>query len=460
MMKLAGLLFILIAHIFILSRLTFTAWPEMLAYPYLFSNGFLLYRDFIVPYTPGLVLFLSAIFQNFGFNVEVLKYLTWGLILIEDILLYLILIRLIGYKGLMGLIFLGVFVILQAFLEGNMLWFDFAIVLPLLLAFYFALKWLETKRLHILFLVSLFLTVAVLIKQTTGLYFLGILGGVREARGIREMGVIGGGILILIIPLIIYLQNTESLLSFWNWIFFYPLTEWSKFPGYVNFTLSKRELLITFLLISPLTFALISFKKLLAEKIFLLTIAFLAAALIAIYPRFSFFHMQPAIAFLLIAFAQIFLKLPKKWQQIYLPHLIFSIIFIIGLSFKASLGESIRFYSKDDQILASKIVKEIENPQTTFFLGVNSSEYVFAGKLPPKNWSDNFGWYLEIPGAQEWVIEGLESDPPKKILWRIPSPGYWYNLGSYQPQKIIEYIKTHYHKTGNIDKGIEIWERI
>lgn len=456
-MKKAGLLIIFILHLFILSKLTFTAWPEMLSYPYLFSKGFLLYKDFIMPYPPALVLLLSGVFKTFGFTPEVLRSFTWVYIIFVDLILYLSLFK-ITKSNRISFAFLIVYIFLQSFLEGNMLWFDFATVLPLLLGFWFILKWFKDKELKYIFLSSFLLTLAILIKQTSVIYFLGVLGFLW-IRGIRVIRVIGGGILVLMIPLIIYLVKTESLIFFWNWILVYPVTEWSNFPGYVDFMISKRETIITLLLLSPMVFVLAVWKKLFADKLFLLTLIFLTAALIAVYPRFSFFHMQPAIAFLVLAFAQIFLKLQKKWQQIYLSYVVIMVVLITSLSFKAAVGDSIRFYSMDDQKMAQKIAQVVKNSDKVFFLGINSSEYVFTNKLPPKYWSDNFGWYLEIPGVQEWVIEGLENEPPKKILWRIPSPGLWFNLGSYQPKKITEYIKTHYRKTDNIERGIEIWER-
>lgn len=464
-MKKAGLLFIFILHLLILSKLIFTAWPEMLSYPYLFAKGFLFYKDFIMPYPPALILFLSVVFNIFGFTPEVLKTLTWILIISIDIILFLILQK-ITKRYLVAIIFLGVFIFLQSFLEGNMLWFDFATVLPLLLSFYFILKWLENSNLKNMFLISFFLTLAILVKQTAAVYFLGFLGfyfwgfmGLKNLRELKGIGVIGGGILILIIPLLIFLIKTESLIYFWNWIFLYPLTEWSKFPGYVDFTISRRETIVTMLLLSPLMFSLICWKKLFASRVFLMTSIFTVAALIAVYPRFSFFHLQPTIAFLVIIFAKIFCEIPKRIKPSYLSAIFITTFFIVILSFKNAVGNQVRFYLEVDQMMAQKIAQVVENTDKVFFLGVNSSEYVFANKIPPKNWSDNFGWYLEIPGVQEWVIKGFKNKPPEKILWRVPSKGEWYRLGVYQPQKITEYIRKHYRKTGNIETGVEIWER-
>src|SRR3990167_1746027 len=83
-------LIIISVHSLILSNIQFTAWPEMFSYPYLLNNGFMLYRDQALPYQPLLVLILSKIYIIFGYDINVLKIFTWGIILINDLLIFLI----------------------------------------------------------------------------------------------------------------------------------------------------------------------------------------------------------------------------------------------------------------------------------------------------------------------------------------------------------------------------------
>lgn len=450
-----------VLHLLILSQLTFTAWPEMLSYSYLLSNGFLPYKDFIMPYPPGLVLILSAIFNSFGFSPFVLKVFTWILILIVDLMVFLILRRISG-RNIIAIIFLSFYIFLQSFLDGNMLWFDFASVLPLLLGFYFCLKWLGKQNLIYLFLISLFLSIAVIVKQVNIIYFLvfGLLYFLQRRKIIlKEIIYPILGCLIILIPLIFYIFSINAMLQFWNWVIIYPITQWSKFPGYVNFNISKRQAILSLILFTPLFFSVIYWKKFLNDKIFLIILMFLITSLITVYPRFSFFHMQPAIAFLIIILARGFGEVPEKLKIIYLTTLLITTLSVVAFSFKSALGDKIRFYEKQDLQLSEEIIQKTPNNQTTYILGINSSEYVYAGKIPPKNWSDNFGWYLEIPGIQNWVIEGFKNESPEIVFWRIPSKGQWYELGVYQPKEIVSYIRLNYHKTGNIESDIEIWER-
>ncbi len=440
---------LLLVHILILSRMTFTAWPEMLSYPYLFLNGFIFYKDFIMPYPPLLPLVLSGIYSLFGVTPEVLKITTWVLILSTDVLLFLI-IRKVLKSGILALPFLAIYILLQSFFDGNMLWFDFAIVLPLLASFYFALK----KN---LFWAGVFIGLAVLVKQTAGVYLPGFLLGLVLIRvGKRDLAAFAGGLFITGLFLAAYLVATGGFLNFWNWVIVYPLTEWSKFPGYVDFAVPKKYILALILLLSPLSFIVLNFK-ILKEKLFLVSLVFLVASLIAVYPRFSFFHLQPAVAFAVIAFAVLSAHLPKKLKIIQMFLILFSVAFILKIIYPVNFGEPYRFYGEKERRLSGEISDLGE--QKILLLGVDSSLYVFSKTLPPKNWSDNYGWYLEIPGVQDWVLEGIRTDNPSKIIWREAVFGPWYKPGVYQPEKIVNYLKTHYDKEREIESGINIWTK-
>src|SRR3989338_2291871 len=122
-------------HILILTQLRFEVWPEMMVMPYLMKNGFELYRDMIVPWTPGLMWILSGWFWLTGLTVWNLKVLTWLIIISTDILIYFIAVK--RWGKLTGIISLTSFLLLQPLFDGNGLWFDLAGVPLLLLAFHF-----------------------------------------------------------------------------------------------------------------------------------------------------------------------------------------------------------------------------------------------------------------------------------------------------------------------------------
>ena len=74
--------------------------------------------------------------------------------------------------------------------------------------------------------------------------------------------------------------------------------------------------------------------------------------------------------------------------------------------------------------------------------------------------SDNFGWYLEIPGVQEEIITRWEGNPPDTVIWRTPSKGNWHDLGTYQPAKIVNWISENYMKEKELQPEIWVWRKI
>src|SRR3990172_5663271 len=82
--------FLIAVHLLILTQLRFEVWPEMMVMPYLMNHGFELYRDMIVPWTPGLMWILQGWFWLLGLTVWNLKVLSWLIIVLTDTLIYLI----------------------------------------------------------------------------------------------------------------------------------------------------------------------------------------------------------------------------------------------------------------------------------------------------------------------------------------------------------------------------------
>src|SRR3989338_410919 len=141
---------IIAIHLLILTQLRFEVWPEMMLMPHLMRRGFELYRDMIVPWTPGLMWILNGWFSLVGLSPERLKLLTWLLIAGIDYLIFRIGSKRYGLQS--GFFALITFSLLQPIFDGNGLWFDLAVVPFLLLAF-----WKKN---------SLFLGPAFLIKQS------------------------------------------------------------------------------------------------------------------------------------------------------------------------------------------------------------------------------------------------------------------------------------------------------
>jgi len=56
-------------HIVLLLTLKFTAWPEMLLWPYLLIKGYMPYSDIAIAHTPLLILKLAIVFRLLRLNI-------------------------------------------------------------------------------------------------------------------------------------------------------------------------------------------------------------------------------------------------------------------------------------------------------------------------------------------------------------------------------------------------------
>ncbi|MBI2086444.1 hypothetical protein HYT74_03830 [Candidatus Daviesbacteria bacterium] len=116
------LLIIILAHIFILSKLIFFPYPELFVYPYLTNKGLLPYSQILDQHFPGLM-FLPVNFDNLGMNDEVsARFWLFGIVFLTHVLLFLISKTYLGAKRALLVNFL--YLIWQPFFEGWVLWID------------------------------------------------------------------------------------------------------------------------------------------------------------------------------------------------------------------------------------------------------------------------------------------------------------------------------------------------
>ena len=436
------LLMLLGLHLLLLINLQFTAWPEMFSYAFLRNNGFLLYKDMVYPYPPVLVLGLSILYKLFGYKLIVLKLATWAIILVSDILIFLI-VKKVTSRSLLAVGSLLFYVLTQPFLSGNQLWFDLAILPPVLLGTFF---FLDKKYL----LSGVFLGVAALTKQTAVLFLVvsGLWLLITEKR-FNFVIKLAAGPLFLFLVLLVRLITEGAVQGFFNWTVVYPLTYWGEFPGYVEAVLNSREWLVVILLSLP---AIILFLR----KNYLLLIIYYLLSIIMVYPRFSFFHFQLAIAFSAILFG-VSLKSFKVPRFLFITYYFLLITFITLPALKTSWQKETRFWGASDLRLASIVQKEVDG--SVYLLGPHSGLYVMAGKLPPKPWVDNFGWYFEVPGVQEQAIKSWRENPPGVVIIQDPNPGEWFEIGTYQPKEVITWINGNYNKEKEISSGLWLWRK-
>lgn len=438
---------LLFLHLLILMQTRFTAWPEMLSYPYLLNNGFNLYQDIAMPYQPLLPEILAQIYNLFGYNILSLQIVTWVIVLFSDLLIFLISIKILGkkLKALLPVIF---YVALQPVLDGNMLWFDLATT-PLILLGVTSYLYLGNKVKYIY--LGLFLSLAFFIKQQIGVAIL-LVGIYFLLRNIKNLSYFVIGLLTPALIVSIYIQVKGIWSDYFFWTFIVPTTWYPKFPGYVHLPSTKELVLVTLIFGPIFLVTILKIKKWSNE--FLVLILLFIGAFITSFPRSEFFRMQPALALATILLPFILTKARSLW--FFLP--VVAAILISAKSVFMPMDLHPRFYSQEDLKMA-EFIKSKSSSQKIFLLGIDSSQYVLTSKLPPKPWVDNYVWYMEIPGIQEKVISGLINDSPDKIFRKQPKAGQWYELGVYQPKKVIEYVDKNYDLSEVRYEDIEVWDR-
>ena len=279
-----------------------------------------MYRDIIHPYPPLLSVSLAYIYKIFGYKIEVLQIITWVLILFSSTLVYFNSLKLTG-KSKVALFATGLYVLLQPFLDGDMLWFDIAIVLPILSGVYFSFRWINKEGgvNYNLFLAGLSFGVASLIKQTAGIFALVFLLYLLFTKtNVKRVAVFVSGTALLWIVFLARIAQEKQLGEFWNWTIYSPLFQWKNFPGYVQMSPTNHQLAVLALLIVPVLVLLVLKRKILSDKKIQLSLFFLLAGLVAIYPRFSFFHFQTGIAILAIIFGVTSSIVKKQFIYLYL----------------------------------------------------------------------------------------------------------------------------------------------
>lgn len=444
-MLILWLISILIFHLLFLTSTRFTLWPEMVVYPYLFNNGFKLYTDIINPYPPFLPLALAFFNKYLGYEPLIIQTLTWSLILMTDILIFLISNSIFknSRKSLLSLLF---FVIFSIPLGVNGIWFEVFQTPFIIMSVLFLYGHFKNKKPKFLLLSSVFLAIAFFIKQQALwlVFWFALLLLFKNKNSLKSQI---KSLILLAIPILLS-QIFEIFIAFklgvvkdfFFWSVYFPFFKASALPGYILLP-GLKELSILALIF--LIFIPIILDKNVKERFFVFT----AFAIIPFaYPRFDYFHLVPSIALLSIAFTKNLqiLKSSKKFFQ--------RIVFI---SFLLLLIYSIRFFSRNwtneirffeiEVYKAARFIQLINPKDNPVFLQNVSGQILVVSKtLPTKPWADSFPWYLEINGVQEKIIEGIKTEKPQIVIYKPYESRGVFELASYRPQLVANFLDQNY----------------
>lgn len=440
-----------VLQLLLLLSLRFTLWPEVFSYPYLINNGFLIYKDFIYPYPPLLSLIFAGLFNLFGYEIGVVRAFAIVVSLLSNFFVLLV-VKKISKSFILGLTASFVYSLLMPVLDGNMVWYDTALVLPVCASFYFLLNFLESSKRTDLFFSILLVTISFFVKQTTFIFGLAMFFVLFKKKKYKETFYIALFWIFICALFIFILLQKNIFFDFMNWNFFYPATFWTKFPGYVQMEPSRRELLIIGLMLGPILMVLFNFLAKIKNIFLTPFVLFTFGSFLSVYPRFSFFHFQLAFAFLVISIAFL-----RKKSFIFISIGGFLLAFILSLRGVSFQGE-VRFFETQDYAISQRISEEVSY-QKVYLLGLPSHYYVLGRIFPPKPWIDNFGWYMEKENVVEEMLALWSSDYPERIIRRIPSGGNWWELGTYESGILIDWISENYELKDKINDNLEVWTR-
>ena len=436
----AGLALIFV-HILILVNLSFTAWPEMLAWPYFILKGWLPYRDFAMVHTPLLVLDLALFSKIFGIGAMQLKIYAWALIVLTDLTLFYVTRRLWNAKtAFLSLLF---FIPLQILYDGNGIWFDYALSIWGLAALYLLLG----KR----YLAAGVIWALAFFTKQTAVWFLFPIAFVMfgEGFGARAKKFIIGSFLTLFIGvLVLFIFGILPEFSFWAIKFGIGILP--RAMGQVN-PPALVEALRAFLPFSILLFALfIDWKKYLP---FAMWAGF---GILGAMPRWELFHFQPGLPFLAIATAIFFLHSGniRKITGIALVIYFAGVLVMTGRLIGRTWGRPDRFLEPSVIKTADYIKEHTLEGDRLFVLNSWDNLYALSDRLPAtRPWFPQLSWYYAIPGVEEEVTNDLMAEPPSLVVMQPYTPS---GLSSFKPAKVTDFIFKYYQPSQTIDNSFYI----
>lgn len=452
---------LIIIHIIFLENLRFTLWPEMMVYPYLVNNGFSLYKDLINPYPPTLILFLSLLTKIFGYQPQMFQIFTWLIVLIIDYVLYQVILK-ISKNHYISIFSFTLFLIVSVPFGINELWFDLIQSPFIILSVYYFIKYYEKRNISNLNFSFIFVLTAFLIKQQALWLFLAyvviLIFSFRKNIVHLSFKLLPALIFFIAvcIEFTIYFYKTNTLSEFLNWAVYFPFIKASKMPGYLSLPTVKQS--IPIVLITMLS--LPSIFSLKPKRLYYLPI--IISLLFFAFPRFDYFHLIPALAVISL-FIGPSLKLISKFSLIIKAVYSFLIILIVMYAIRfitRNISTEIRFFEPEIQTAANITALTTIKNEPLYIQNGPDQIYPLASRLPVKPWADEFPWYLENGNLQQIIIESLKNQRPRFIVVQPYSEGERFNLGSYRPQMIADFLDKNYQNNYQISKTLWLKKKI
>lgn len=440
------LLILITLHLLLLINIKFTAWPEMLAWPYLMIKGWLPYRDIAIAHNPLLLVDLAIFNRIFDVGLLQLKIYTWIWILLTDTVLFFVVKKLWNFKYALNA--LAFYIPMQIIYDGNALWFDLALA-PLALLIYYSLK----KRDYLW--AGIFFGLAFFIKQTSfwfafpiALYFFKDLKK-RELEGILSLT---KGFLVVAVIVMAALAILGILPDYYEWAVKFGVLYLPHAAGQVAFPTVKQFLVAVF----PFSIFFPLFFQEKGKHRDLIVWALFSG--LGVYPRFELFHFQPALPFLAIIASIVGIAIFQKKEKLLkiglLGYLIICLL-IIGKYFYRNWGKETRFYGQNEMNVAAFVKSAVEPGDKIYVLNYWDSVYAMTNTLPATRPLVPFlPWYLKYDDLENGILSNILTDFPKLIV----KGDYTENgLGSYRIDELDEILDRYYTLSYGVS-GVQVYQ--
>jgi hypothetical protein len=443
------LISVIFLHIFFLINFKFTAWPEMIGWPYFILNGFLPYKDIGIAHTPILLGFLTGFYNLAGVGILQLKIFTWTLMVLSNIILYVTVSKIWNSK--FAIVSVLIFSFWQLVFDGNGLWFDSALVPMAILLFYLS-------KVRNYFWLGFLWGVMFMTKQTAVWFLLPILLGIYYQKSRRNIvKKFLAGVVLSVGTSLFVLTITGLLPHFLKWAVGFGIFILPKAQGQVQLPDLKGLIRASFpyFLLLPLFY--VKNNKLKSESLNLLL--WITAGSMGAYPRFELFHFQPALPFLAIGSAILvfrFLKFKYIYHRIFIAIYLLGSLYLFATFFVRNWKEGTRFYEPDVQRVSRYINEHTSPHHTIFVMNWWDNVYAFSDRLPGiRPLVPQLSWYQELPGIQDGEVESLDKNKPELVVLYPYTPA---GLSAYIPQKVYDYILENYSLEEQIE-GLEVYRK-
>lgn len=253
---------------------------------------------------------------------------------------------------------------------------------------------------------------------------------------------------------LIALATWGVLPGFYNWAVHFGIFVLPRSAGQIQLP-DLKNLLVSiwpFLIFIPL---ILTAKR---DKSKIKNLGLLAWALagsLGAYPRFEYFHFQPAIPFLGIASGLVFSKVKKNKGFLR----VFMIVYVLGSTylfanfFLRNWNEGTRFYGQDVIDVVAYVKTNTDPGDKIFVMNWWDNIYALSDRLPAVSpWVPQLSWYMNIPGVQVAMVNDLKTEKPKLIIFNSYTGS---GMSAYIPSEVYNYVTENYKLKEKVD-GIDI----